>query len=217
MRLTGTIPTSSGNTMYIACPLSRLDGDTEITQATLAGDTQVGFMPFILPPRTRVLNAILGRVSGGNALPTSAGTAGVRFQFYNGDQNLCIPTTRIGGTFEVVIAGPGGVASNDRPPRFGFDVGTSWRAICPILETVVNVSFTEPSLVYMGVQLQGNGAFTTLNMTSQLRTPWGPAVLRLADVPQPYTYVFPQNPSTVGAGGSDLSCRPQTVLQLGSI
>ena len=217
MRLNSADLVGNGNPLLISCPLSRLDGDTEITQASLTGDTQVGFLPFILPPRTRVVAATVGRISGGNALPTSAATASIKFQFYSGDRTLWLPTTRIGGEMRSVLAGDGSVAINTRPPYWGFAVNTAWYATCPISETVANHSFRDPRLVYMGVQLQGGGAFTALNMTSQLRTPWGPALVRLADVPQPWSFVFPQNPGVTGMGGSDLACRPQTVLTLESI
>lgn len=215
MRINDVFPATSASQMFAYPTVFGLE-ETTFTETALSGDTLVGYIPYILPPRTRVSQVVVGRVGGGNTLPTSATTGSIRFQFYNGDETQYTPTTRIGGEVQAILAGAGAISSNTAPPRWGFSVGTSWWAFCPISETVANFSYRNPRLVYMGVQVQGGGAFTAITMTAMHRAVWAPALVR-SSATVAWGTPFADNPAIVGMAGGDTTARPTSVLRLTAI
>lgn len=185
--------------------------DSEIVAAThLAGaTTPVGFIPYTIPPRTRIVRGLMG----GDTLPTSGSTGSMRFQFYNGNEVDLLPTTRIGDPTTVVVAGSGSIADQTAPPYAGILTGGGlWWGFWTPASEIANLT-DDPLFVHLGVHMQGNGAFTSGDWYSGYRQTVGPTVLR-ASAESSWPYTFADNPAVGGQGSGDVEARPLIVLQL---
>lgn len=185
--------------------------DSDIVAGThLAGaTTPVGFIPYTLPPHTRVVRGFMG----GDTLPTSGTTGSMRFQFYNGNETDLVPTTLLGDPTTVVVAGSGSIADQTAPPYVGLLMGGGlwWGAWAPASE-IANLT-DEPLFIYLGVHMQHSAAFTAGDWYSCYRQLVGPGVLR-ASAEQTWPYTFAANPAVGGQLSGDVEARPLIVLQV---
>lgn len=196
---------------FLDPPLIRklLDSDLEAGLATNT-TTFVGFLPYIIPPRSRVLRGGFG----GDTVPTSAGNAGFQVQLYTMDELTFMPGTMISETATYNIVGAGALLDVTDTVLWGLPKGTGqWHVFFTPPSGWQNDSYHDPLYVSLAFQLQGGGAYTAGHWRTWLRNEEGPAVGKI-NAAQAWQYTFVNNPTVVKAGSGDLSARPDIRLQL---
>lgn len=188
--------------------------DTDISWTThLSGNSGVGFLPYSIPPRSRVTVARLG----GGTTPTSGSTGRVQVQAYASNDVDFQPTTKIGDVVAAILAGAGSIVDTSGPPWVGFQVGANWFASFDMTDAdLLNESFHDPLNFYLGVQLQGGGAFTAGTFYSAVRNSMAPSFLKIA-ADQAWQYAFVDNPTIGGQASGDVEARPLIQLFLESL
>ena len=189
-------------------PIGYVQEDTVITAGThLTSTTAISFLPFSLPPRTRILRGFVG----GGTTPTSGTTASMQFQALEMDETAFTPGALIGSTTTIVLAGTGNVVDTTAPPYVGHNAGANWWAPFT-LSGVENPSRSKPRLIMIGSQIEGGGAMTAGTIFTIVRNVLGPSYSKIAAAAYPYTFVA--SPTVVGQTAGELVARPNIVLQL---
>lgn len=181
--------------------------DTDVAAGTqLTGTTCVGFVPYSIPPRARITKAWVG----GGTTPASASTGSMQFQWFNMSSDYA-PSTLLGTTTTVILAGTGNVVDTSAPPYVGHQAGANWWAPVTFDSVIQNLSYQSPLELFLGLQIQGGGAFSAGGWTVYTRNLNAPSILKIGS-DQAWQYTFVASPTVAGQASGDLEGRPMVSL-----